>query len=156
MKPTDKAIFGMVSESPGRNASKPSDGHPRQRWLRAAVERRLREELATLQVEVNEEKTRQVDLTQGERFGFLGFDFRRIRSRRDRWMPLRTPRVTKRTALLRTLKPIFRSHRSRPISEVIAQINPILRAGCSTLRSAIRAGASRTFETGSRRRFGTI
>jgi hypothetical protein len=42
-------------------------------------------------------------------------------------MPLRTPRVKKRTALLRTLKPIFRSHRSRPISEVIAQINPILR-----------------------------
>ena len=103
------------------------DGHPRQRWLRAAVERRLREELATLQVEVNEEKTRRVDLTQGERFGFLGFDFRRIRSRRDRWMPLRTPRVKKRTALLRTLKQIFRSHRSRPISEVIAQINPMLR-----------------------------
>jgi len=66
------------------------DGHPRQQWLRAAVERRLREELATLQVEVNEEKTRRVDLTQGERFGFLGFDFRRVRSRRDRWMPLRT------------------------------------------------------------------
>src|SRR5882672_8027626 len=103
------------------------DGHPRQRRLRAAVERRLREELATLQVEVNEEKTRRVDLTQGESFGFLGFDFRRIRTRRDRWMPLRTPRGKKRTALLRTLKQIFRSHRSRPISEVIAQINPILR-----------------------------
>jgi hypothetical protein len=29
----------------------------------------------------------------------------------------RTPRVKKRTALLRTLKPIFRSHGSRPISE---------------------------------------
>jgi RNA-directed DNA polymerase len=103
------------------------DAHPRQRWLRTAVERRLREELATLQVEVNEEKTRRVDLTQGERFGFLGFDFRRIRSRRDRWMPLRTPRGHKRTALLRTLKQIFRSHRSRPISEVIAKINPMLR-----------------------------
>src|SRR6202171_5103564 len=63
------------------------DGHPRQRRLRTAVERRLREELATLQVEVNEEKSRRVDLTQGESFGFLGFEFRRIRSRRDRWMP---------------------------------------------------------------------
>jgi RNA-directed DNA polymerase len=103
------------------------DGHPRQRRLRAAVERRLREELATLQVEVNEEKTRRVDLTQGEGFGFLGFEFRRIRSRRDRWMPLRIPRIKKRTALLQKLKQIFRSHRSRPISEVIAQINPILR-----------------------------
>ena len=37
------------------------------------------------------------------------------------------PGVKKLTALLRTLKQIFRSHRSRPISEVIAQINPILR-----------------------------
>src|SRR5712675_926219 len=86
------------------------DGHPRQRRLRAAVERRLREELATLQVEVNEEKTRRVDLTQGEGFGFLGFEFRRIRSRRDRWMLLRIPRIKKRTALLQKLKQIFRSH----------------------------------------------
>src|SRR5437870_3374999 len=103
------------------------DAHPRQHWLRTAVDRRLREVLATLHVEVNEEKTRRVDLTQGERFGFLGFDFRRIRSRRDRWMPLHTPQGKKRTALLRTLKQIFRSHRSRPISDVIAKINPMLR-----------------------------
>jgi RNA-directed DNA polymerase len=65
-------------------------GHPRQAWLRKAVEMRLREELAELQVEVNEEKSRRVDLQQGESFGFLGFEFRRIRSRRGRWMPLRT------------------------------------------------------------------
>jgi RNA-directed DNA polymerase len=103
------------------------DAHPRQRWLRAAVEKRLREELAKLQVEVNEEKSRQVNLAQGESFGFLGFEFRRIRSRRARWMALRTPRVKKRKALLQTLKQVFRSHRSRPIAEVIARINPILR-----------------------------
>ena len=103
------------------------DAHPRQRWLRTAVEKRLREELAKLQVEVNEEKSRRVDLTQGESFEFLGCEFRRIRSRRGRWMPLRTPRGKKRTALLQTLKQVFRSHRSRPIAEVIARINPILR-----------------------------
>jgi RNA-directed DNA polymerase len=103
------------------------DAHPRQQWLRTAVERRLREELATLHVEVNEEKSRRVDLTQGEHFGFLGFEFRRIRTERGRWMPLRTPQGTKRTALLQTLKPVFRSHRSRPVAEVIAQVNPILR-----------------------------
>jgi RNA-directed DNA polymerase len=79
------------------------DAHPRQRWLRTAVEQRLREELAKLQVEVNEEKSRRVELTQGESFGFLGFEFRRIRSRQGGWMPLRTPRGKKRTALLRTL-----------------------------------------------------
>jgi RNA-directed DNA polymerase len=103
------------------------DAHPRHAWLRTAVERRLREEFATLQVAVNEDKSRRVDLTQGERFGFLGFEFRRIRSRRGRWMPRRTPQLKKRTALLRTLKQVFRSHRSRPVAEVIARINPILR-----------------------------
>jgi RNA-directed DNA polymerase len=103
------------------------DAHPRQRWLRTAVEKRLREELAKLQVEGNEEKSRRVDLTQGKSFGFLGFEFRRIRSRRGRWMPLRTPRAKKRKALLQTLKQVFRSQRSRPVGEVIGRINPILR-----------------------------
>jgi len=54
------------------------DAHPRQRWVRTAVEQRLREELAQLQVEVKEGKSGRVDLTQGESFGFLGFEFRRI------------------------------------------------------------------------------
>ena len=71
--------------TPPRQCSTPLvvlvDAHPRQRWLRVAVEQRLREELAKLQVEVNEEKSRRVDLTQGGSFGFLGFEFRRIRSR---------------------------------------------------------------------------
>src|SRR5205809_7999822 len=68
-----------------------------------------------------------VDLQQGESFGFLGFEFRRIRSRRGRWMPLRTPRGKKRTALLRKLKLVFRRYRSQPVKELIEQINPILR-----------------------------
>ena len=46
------------------------DGHPRQQWLRQAVEQRLREELAKLQVEVNEDKSRKVDLQRGECIGF--------------------------------------------------------------------------------------
>ena len=103
------------------------DSHPRQQWLRQAVEKRLREELAKLQVEVNEEKSRKVDLGQGESFGFLGFEFRRIRNRRGRWMPLLLPKGKKRTELLGKLKEIFRSSRSQPVGGVIEKINPILR-----------------------------
>ena len=62
------------------------NSHPRQQWLRQAVEKRLREELAKLLVEVNAEKSRKVDLQRGESFGFLGFEFRRVRNRRGRWM----------------------------------------------------------------------
>ena len=58
------------------------DAHPRNAWLVKAVEKRLREEFAKLQVEVNEEKSSMVDLSRGESFGFLGFDFRRIRSKK--------------------------------------------------------------------------
>ena len=103
------------------------DRHPRHAWLVDAVTQRLREELAILQVEVNDEKTRTVDLEQGERFGFLGFDFRRVRSRRGRWRAQYTPKRSKRTALLRTLKEEFRRARSQPVRRVIERINPILR-----------------------------
>lgn len=103
------------------------DAHPRHRWLREAVEKRLREEFARLGLKVNEEKSRRVDLSRGEGFGFLGFAFRRIRSHSGRWMPLRMPQGRKRTALLRKLKVIFRRFRSQPIGRVIELINPILR-----------------------------
>src|SRR5213594_4453810 len=55
--------------------------HPRRDWLVQAVGKRLREELGKLQVEVNEEKTKLVDLVLGESFGLLGFEFRRAKSR---------------------------------------------------------------------------
>ena len=58
------------------------DAHKRHDWLIGAVTKRLREEFAKLQVEINDEKSRIVDLERGESFGFLGFDFRRIRSGR--------------------------------------------------------------------------
>jgi RNA-directed DNA polymerase len=64
------------------------DGHPRQEWLRQSIHDRLREELAKIQVVVNEEKSRVVDLAKGETFGFLGFEFRRVQSHRGKWCPL--------------------------------------------------------------------
>ena len=61
------------------------NGQWRDGWLLRAVDRRLREEFAKLDLRLNEAKSRVVDLTQGEAFGFLGFTFRRLRSLRGRW-----------------------------------------------------------------------
>ena len=103
------------------------DSHPRNDWLMKAVEKRLREELAKLKVEINEEKTRMVNLTKGGSFGFLGFEYRLIRSRQGKWRTQLVPKMKKRTALLRKLKPIFHRYRSQPVGRVIEEINPILR-----------------------------
>ncbi len=101
--------------------------HPRHAWLFGAVQTRLREEFAHLQVEVNEDKSKVVDLARGECFSFLGFDFRRVLSRKGRWMPLVMPRMKKRTELVAKLRGIFNSSRSWPVQGVIVKINPILR-----------------------------
>ena len=103
------------------------DAHKRHDWLIAAVEKRLREEFAKLRVEINDEKSRIVDLGRGESFGFLGFDFRYLRSLRGAMRPHYTPRLKKRTALLRELKQVFRRYRSQPVERVISLINPVLR-----------------------------
>jgi len=103
------------------------DAHPQHDWLIGAVDKRLREELAALQVEINEDKSRTVDLSRGESFGFLGFDFRRLRSLRGVWRAHYTPKLKKRTALLRKLKDVFRRFQSQPVDRVVQLINPILR-----------------------------
>jgi RNA-directed DNA polymerase len=103
------------------------DSHPRHDWLVKAVGRRLREEVAKLQVEINEEKSRIVDLAKGGSFAFLGFEFRRILSRKGVWRPHYTPKLKKRTALLGKLREMFRRYASQPVGRVIELINPILR-----------------------------
>ena len=103
------------------------DSHPRHDWLMKAVGKRLREELAKLRVEINEEKSRLVDLAKGDSFTFLGFEFRRILSRKGAWRPNYTPKLKKRTALLGKLRDVFRRFASQPVGRVIELINPILR-----------------------------
>lgn len=103
------------------------DAYKRHDWLLTAVVKRLKEEFAKLRVEINEEKSRIVDLGRGESFGFLGFDFRRTRSRRGVWRAQYTPKLKKRTALMRKLKEIFRCFQSRPLDRVVELINPVLR-----------------------------
>jgi RNA-directed DNA polymerase len=114
----------------------------RQDWLVEAIARRLREEFAKLDVRVNEAKSRIVDLTRGESFSFLGFDWRRLRSRWGRWWPQHTPTLKARTALLRGLKEVFRRYRSQPVERLIVQINPKLRGWVNYFRVG---NASRCF-----------
>src|SRR5262249_20218570 len=63
--------------------------------------------------------SRIVDLDRGESFGFLGIDFRRLRSmQRQVWRAHYTPKVKKRTALLRKLKEVVRRYQSQPVGRI--------------------------------------
>jgi RNA-directed DNA polymerase len=110
------------------------DSFPRHDWLLRAVEKRLREEVAKLGVEINEEKSRLVELAKGESFGFLGFDFRRIQSRRGVWRPHYTPKLKRRTAVVRKPKEVFRRGQSQPVARIVKVITPILRGGVNYFR----------------------
>lgn len=110
------------------------DGYRKWRWLEQAIHLRLRQELSKIKVELNEEKTKTVDLREGETFSFLGFDFRRVITRQGRIGIQKTPRMKARTALLRKLKEIFRRHVSQPVDRVIYLINPVLRGWINYFR----------------------
>jgi RNA-directed DNA polymerase len=118
------------------------DGYSRWDWLKEAAWQRLVEELAKLDVQLNRDKTRRLDLSPEATFSFLGFDFRRTKTRRGVWGVHYTPRMKARTALLQRLKDVFRRHRSQPIDRVIALINPILRGWVGYFREG---HASRCF-----------
>lgn len=94
------------------------DGYPRWEWLEKAAYQRLLEELTKLDVEVNREKTRLVDLSQGESFSFLGFDFRRMKTRKGKWGVRITRKKKARTVLLGKLKEVFRRLQSQPVERV--------------------------------------
>jgi len=96
-------------------------------WLYIGVKKRLKEELTKVGVEINRDKTKEVDLARGETFSFLGFDYRLITSSRGNRIPLTTPRGSSRTKLLRRLKEVFRRYRSQPVESVISEVNPIVR-----------------------------
>ncbi len=110
------------------------DGYRKWDWLAEAAYRRLLEELAKLDVQLNRDKTRRLDLEKGESFGFLGFEFRRVKTRRGVWGVRYAPRMKARTALLGKLKEIFRRFRSQPVDRIIDLINPVLRGWVNYFR----------------------
>ncbi len=110
------------------------DGYSKWAWLAQGADRRLLEELAKLDVKLNEKKTKRLDLTKGASFGFLGFDFRRVRTLRGVWGVRYAPKMKARTALLEKLRDVFRSFRSQPVERVIELINPILKGWVAYFR----------------------
>src|SRR6266481_9337892 len=110
------------------------DSHPRNDWLMRAVDKRLREELARLRVEINEDKSRTIDLRKGGSFTFLGFEYRLVLGRNQKWRSQYVPKMKKRTALFAKLREVFRQHVSQPVGEVIEDINPILRVWVNYFR----------------------
>jgi len=110
------------------------DGHSKWKWLERAIHIRLRQELSKLKVELNEEKTKMVDLKQGETFSFLGFDFKQCKTKQGKIGVWKIPRMKARTALLRKVKEIFRRFVSQPVDRVIDLINPILRGWANYFR----------------------
>lgn len=110
------------------------DGFSKWDWLVKTAYKRFTEELAKLDIQINGEKSRIVDLTQNETFSFLGFDFRRVKTLRGKWGVHTTPRNKARTQLLRKLKEVFQRYDSQPVGRVIELINPIVRGWVNYFR----------------------
>jgi group II intron reverse transcriptase/maturase len=103
-----------------------SGHHTKRGWAARALQR-LQEHLARLGVGVNLEKTAVVDTVRGETFGFLGFEFRRVRKRTgDGHFILLTPRKRARLAIKTRLRELLRHGGATPLKELIAQLNTML------------------------------
>ncbi len=108
--------------------------HPQNDRLGEKVNRRLREELGKLQVEINEEKTKYLNLDKGETFGFLGFEYRKIKTRTGKWGVLYQPKKEAKKKLMEKIKEVFRCYVSQPLTKVRDVINPILKGWVNYFR----------------------
>jgi len=100
-----------------------SGHHTKRGWADRAL-LRLREQLTPLGVELNAEKTRMVDTLKGERFGFLGFDLRRVRRRQqDGHFILMTPQKKARLTIKAKIRETIRRGGATPTKDLISQLN---------------------------------
>jgi RNA-directed DNA polymerase len=102
------------------------DGHRRWQPPVEEIKKRLGLELRKVEVELNEEKTRVVNISAGGSFGFLGFDLREAKNRLGKRFILRTPMRKKRVELLRRVGRMLRYCRHRKLPEVLERIRPII------------------------------
>ena len=109
-------------------------GHPKEDRLVGLVQRRLKEELDKLQVQMNQEKTKVVNLKEGSCFSFLGFDIRLNRNREGKTYVSKTPRMKKRKEIGRKVKAVLKAHHDKPLKEVIQAVNTVVRGWVNYFR----------------------
>jgi RNA-directed DNA polymerase len=110
------------------------DGFRRWDWLVEFTMFRLKQEFEKIGVKINTEKTKIIDLEKGETFGFLGFDYRSVKTRNGKAGVRKTPKMKARNKLLARIKELFKNYRSQPINSVIKHLNPILRGWVNYFR----------------------
>ncbi len=103
-----------------------SGHHTKRGWAERALQR-LREQLEPLGVVLNTEKTKVADMLEGDTFGFLGFDLRRVPNReRNRHYILMTPKKTARIAIKAEIREIIRHGGATPAKDLVARLNAIV------------------------------
>jgi RNA-directed DNA polymerase len=119
-----------------------SGHHTKRGWAERALER-LQEQFALIGVELNQEKTKVVNLLKGEAFGFLGFDLRRVRQRSGNGhFILLTPRKKARQAIKAKVRDSIARSGASPMPTVVQQINAMLAGWVNYFRVG---NASRAF-----------
>ena len=103
-----------------------SGHHTKRGWAERALQR-LQEQITPLGVELNLEKTKMVNTLNGEAFGFLGFDLRRVRKQSgDGHFILLTPKKKARKAVKAKVRDIIARGGATPAAEVVKRINATL------------------------------
>ena len=109
-------------------------GHSNEDRLLKLAQKRLKEELDKLQVQMHLEKTREVNLKEGGCFSFLGFDIRLNRNREGKIYVSKTPRMKKRKEIGRKVKAMLKAHHDKPLKEAIQAVNGVIRGWVNYFR----------------------
>ena len=119
-----------------------SGHHTKRGWAERALQR-LQEQFALISVDLNQEKTKLVNLLKGEAFGFLGFDLRRVSKREGNgYLILMTPKKKARQAVKAKIRDIIRRGGATPAAILVKRINATLAGWVNYFRVG---NASRAF-----------
>lgn len=102
------------------------NGHDAVNWLVEKSYRRLTQELKKLKVNLNVEKTKILDMSKGDTFPFLGFDYR-LANNMNKKMVLLKPKKKKVAEIVGKVNAHLAENRDKTVTEMIKELNPILR-----------------------------